>query len=217
MLIGRIAEQETLREALRKDQSQFIAVYGRRRVGKTYLVRETFNYKFTFQHTGLARGKTSEQLANFQESLKEYGYEDAPLPQTWLEAFSLLKQIVKNSRARKKVIFIDELPWLDTPKSSFLPALEHFWNGWATNRKDIVMIVCGSATSWIISKIVNNHGGLHNRLTDKILLEPFSLSECEAYSQSLGLVMSREQILESYMILGGIPFYLNCNIRNTIS
>lgn len=207
MLIGRIAEQETLREALRKDQSQFIAVYGRRRVGKTYLVRETFNYKFTFQHTGLARGKTSEQLANFQESLKEYGYEDAPLPQTWLEAFSLLKQIVKNSRARKKVIFIDELPWLDTPKSSFLPALEHFWNGWATNRKDIVLIVCGSATSWIISKIVNNHGGLHNRLTDKILLEPFSLSECEAYSQSLGLVMSREQILESYMILGGIPYY----------
>ena len=181
MLIGRISEQEMLREALRKDQSQFIAVYGRRRVGKTFLVRETFNYKFTFQHTGLANGKTSEQLVNFQESLKEYGYEDAPLPQTWLEAFSLLKQIVKNSRARKKVIFIDELPWLDTPKSSFLPALEHFWNGWATNRKDIVLIVCGSATSWIISKIVNNHGGLHNRLTDKILLEPFSLSECEAY------------------------------------
>ena len=207
MLIGRIAEQETLREALRKDQSQFIAIYGRRRVGKTFLVRETFNYKFTFQHTGLAKGKTSEQLMNFQESLKEYGYSDAPLPQTWLEAFSLLKQLIKNSRVRKKVIFIDELPWLDTPKSSFLSALEHFWNGWATSRKDVVLIVCGSATSWIIRKIVNNHGGLHNRITDKILLEPFTLAECESYSQSLGLVMSREQILESYMILGGIPYY----------
>ena len=214
MLIGRKYEQEVLRNALHKDQSQFIAVYGRRRVGKTYLIRETFDYKFTFQHTGLADGKTSDQLANFQESLKDSGYLDAPLPISWLEAFNLLKTLVKQSRAKKKVLFIDELPWLDTSKSGFLTALEHFWNGWATTRKDIVLIVCGSATSWIINKIINNHGGLHNRVTDKILLHPFTLAECEAYAQSLGLKMEKEQILESYMILGGIPYYWSFMSKN---
>ena len=194
MLIGRKYEQEVLRNALHKDQSQFIAVYG---VGKTYLIRETFDYKFTFQHTGLADGKTSDQLANFQESLKEYGYSDAPLPVSWLEGFNLLKTLVKRSRAKKKVLFIDELPWLDTSKSGFLTALEHFWNGWATTRKDIILIVCGSATSWIINKIINNHGGLHNRVTERIMLRPFTLAECESYAQSLGLKMEKEQVLES--------------------
>ena len=214
MLIGRKYEQEVLRDALHKDQSQFIAVYGRRRVGKTFLIRETFDYKFTFQHTGLADGKTSDQLANFQESLKEYGYSDAPLPVSWLEAFNLLKTLVKQSRAKRKVLFIDELPWLDTSKSGFLTALEHFWNGWATTRKDIILIVCGSATSWIINKIINNHGGLYNRVTERILLHPFTLAECESYAQSLGLKMEKEQILESYMILGGIPYYWSFMSKN---
>ena len=209
MLIGRKHEQEVLRNALHKDQSQFIAVYGRRRVGKTFLIRETFNYKFTFQHTGLADGKTSDQLANFQESLKEYGYSNAPLPSSWLDAFNLLKVLVKQSRAKKKVLFIDELPWLDTSKSGFLTALEHFWNGWATNRKDIVLIVCGSATSWIINHILFDRGGFYNRITGKIHLAPFNLKECEELFRNNGFAFSRKQVIDSYMVFGGIPYYLN--------
>lgn len=207
MIVGRKTEQEKLLEAKHSEYSQFIAVYGRRRVGKTFLIRETFDYTFTFQHTGLAKGKTSVQLENFRQSLIEAGYDNCPHPKTWLDAFNLLKIVIKESKDVKKVIFIDELPWLDTPKSDFMMALEHFWNGWATARKDILLIVCGSATSWIISKIIHNHGGLHNRLTGRILLQPFSLSECEEYAEYLGLTMSREQILENYMIMGGIPYY----------
>ena len=131
--------------------------------------------------------------------MQRYQVKTEHCPASWMEAFFVLEKWLEEiDDGSRQVVFLDELPWLDTPKSSFLSALEHFWNGWATSRKDVVLIVCGSATSWIIRKIVNNHGGLHNRITDKILLEPFTLAECESYSQSLGLVMSREQILESY-------------------
>ena len=207
MLIGRKEEQKTLLSATQSEHSELIAVYGRRRVGKTYLIRETFGYKFTFQHTGLAKGKTKEQLFSFAISLRDAGYDDCPIPQSWLEAFSLLSNYLKDSTDEKKIIFLDELPWMDTPRSNFLSAFEHFWNGWASARKDIVLIVCGSATSWIINKVINDHGGLHNRVTLRIALQPFTLGECEMFVHHKGIEMNRHQIAECYMILGGIPFY----------
>ena len=138
------------------------------------------------------------------------------MPTSWLEAFSLLSNFLKNSTDEKKIIFLDELPWMDTPRSNFVSALEHFWNGWASARKDIVLIICGSATSWIINKVINDHGGLHNRVTQQIALQPFSLRECEMFAQDKGLEMSRYQIAECYMILGGIPFYW-CLLERGIS
>lgn len=206
-MIGRTPEKQVLLNALESDKSEFVAVYGRRRVGKTYLIRETFDYRFTFQHTGLAKGRTKDQLFAFFLSLREAGYDDCPVPTSWIEAFSLLSTLLNNSSDKKKIVFIDELPWMDTPRSNFIPALEHFWNGWASARKDILLIICGSATSWIISKVINDHGGLHNRLTQQISLKPFTLHECELFVQSKGLELSRYQILESYMVLGGIPYY----------
>ncbi len=208
MLIGRKNEQKTLLSLLTSDESQFCVVYGRRRVGKTYLVRETFNYHFTFQHTGVARGKLREQLRAFRDSLSEAGLKCA-IPKTWFEAFDLLKQLIDNAPTGKKTIFIDELPWMDTPKSNMVSALEHFWNGWATSRaaKDIVLIVCGSATSWITRKMLKDKGGLRGRITEKIKVNPFSLIECEEYVRAAGLPMVRKDILEMYMILGGIPYY----------
>ena len=182
-------------------------MYGRRRVGKTYLIRETFGYKFTFQHTGLAKGNTKEQLFSFAISLRDAGYDDCPIPKSWLEAFSLLSTYLKNSTDEKKIVFLDELPWMDTPRSNFISAFEHFWNGWASARKDIVLIICGSATSWIINKVINDHGGLHNRVTKQIALQPFTLKECGMFAQSKGLEMSRYQLAECYMVLGGIPYY----------
>lgn len=207
MIIGRKEEQKILISAAQSDNSELIAVYGRRRVGKTYLIRETFNYKFTFQHTGLAKGSIKDQLFSFAISLRDAGYDDCPIPKTWLEAFSLLSQLLKNSMDEKKIVFLDELPWMDTARSNFISAFEHFWNGWASARKDIVLIICGSATSWIINKVINDHGGLHNRVTQRIALQPFTLGECEMFIQSKGIEINRHQIAECYMILGGIPFY----------
>lgn len=207
MLIGRKSEQDILLSAVESDTSEFVAVYGRRRVGKTFLIRETFGYKFTFQHTGLANANTKQQLFSFAISLRDAGYDDCPIPQSWLEAFSYLSSFLKNSADEKKIVFIDELPWMDTAKSGFISAFEHFWNGWASARKDIVLIVCGSATSWIISKIINDHGGLHNRVTKQIALQPFTLNECRQYAENKHLEMSLYQIAECYMIMGGIPYY----------
>ena len=207
MIIGRETEQQKLREAYQSEYSEFAAVYGRRRVGKTFLIRETFDYKFTFQHAGLANADKESQLEAWVDSLKEYGLKNVEKPKTWIEAFSLLKEVVRKSRSKKKVLFIDEMPWMDTQHSGFVSALEHFWNGWASARKDILLVVCGSATSWIINKIIKNHGGLHNRVTYRIPVRPFTLKECEAYARNRKLGMSQRQLLECYMVMGGIPFY----------
>lgn len=207
MLIGRKKEQAELLRAYESNEAQFVAVYGRRRVGKTYLVRQTFKNRFTFSCSGQAQGKTSDQLFGWMSSLKDAGMQDVKRPANWLEAFELLKQLIRFSSATKKVIFLDELPWFDTPRSGFLNALEFFWNGWASGRDDVLLIVCGSATSWIVNKLLHNHDGLHNRVTLRIHLEPFCLAECEQYVSQRGFMLSRYDILETYMVLGGIPFY----------
>lgn len=207
MLIGRERQQRELLDLLNRDESQFCAIYGRRRVGKTYLVKQTFQNQFAFTHTGVSEATKDEQLWEFRESLRSAGMKKCKLPKTWFEAFHFLEEHLASLPQAKKIVFIDELPWLDTPKSRFLPAFEHFWNSWANMRDDIVLIVCGSATSWILENIINNHGGLHNRLTLQIHLHPFHLRECELYMQSNNILLSRKDISEAYMILGGVPYY----------
>lgn len=207
MIIGRKAERTELLEAYNSEYSEFVAITGRRRVGKTYLVRETFDYKFAFQHTGLANQNTRTQLIEFRNSLKNYGLENCPLPTNWFEAFNQLSRLLASQPEGKKVVFIDELPWMDAPHSNFVSAIENFWNSFASARKDILLIVCGSATSWIINKVFRNHGGLHNRVTHRLHLSPFTLYECEEYAKYRQLTPGRYSILEYYMVLGGIPFY----------
>ena len=206
-MIGRNKEQRRLRELYDSSESEFVVVYGRRRIGKTYLVRETFDGEFAFCHSGLARCGMMKQLQQFRSSLKEYGHENCPRLTNWIDAFDELKVAVKNSELGRKVVFIDEMPWMDTPKSGFVPALENFWNGWASARKDVLLVVCGSATSWIIEKVLKNKGGLHDRVTEEISLAPFTLRECEAYAESRGLNYSRRMVMEAYMALGGVPYY----------
>ena len=207
MLIGREKQQQELLSMLQSDESQFCAVYGRRRVGKTYLVKQTFQGQFAFQHSGVADADMSEQLDEFRLSLMNTGMKRVPKLKSWSLAFYYLEQYLTALPQEKKIVFIDEMPWMDTPKSRFVSALEHFWNGWANMRNDIILIVCGSATSWIIGNIVRNYGGLHNRLTRQIYLRPFTLKECEQYAQKRALRMPRKSILETYMVLGGIPYY----------
>ncbi|MBR0024640.1 MAG: ATP-binding protein [Muribaculaceae bacterium] len=208
MIIGREKERRELLGLLEKEESQFCAVYGRRRVGKTYLIRETFNYQFCFQHTGVAQGTLRQQLTAFRNSLVAAGLKSA-IPKSWIEAFEQLKILINNAPEGKKVLFIDELPWMDTPKGNLIGALENFWNGWATARreKDIVLIVCGSATSWISKKLLKDKGGLRGRLTNRIKLVPFTLRECELFAKGANLAYERKDVLELYMILGGIPYY----------
>ena len=209
MLIGRKEELKTLHQALIADESKFVAIYGRRRVGKTFLVREAFNNDFAFYHTGLANETNRIQLAEFNRSLTSYSKQKQSKLKDWYDAFDRLGQLLAQSTIPKKVVFIDEMPWMDSPRSNFLSALEHFWNGWASARKDILLIVCGSATSWIINKVIKNHGGLHNRLTHHLIVKPFTLHECEEYFKAYHFGYSRKQIAECYMVMGGIPYYLS--------
>lgn len=209
MIIGREKEIATLQGLLGSDESQFVAVYGRRRVGKTFLIREAYNYDFVFQHTGTYGATRKQQLSDFRESLYNAGMGKCTMPKTWSDAFHLLWDFLMAMPVdgKKKVIFIDELPWMDTPKSNFVRSLDHFWNAWATTRKDIILVICGSATSWIIDNVIMNYGGLHNRLTCKVHLQPFCLRECKQYCESKNLGYKDRQILEAYMALGGIPYY----------
>lgn len=207
MLIGREKEQKRLLMAERSEQSEFVAVFGRRRVGKTFLIRETFKDRFCFYHTGLANAGMGRQLTEFKKTLCRYGHRKFRAPKDWYDAFDLLADVIAENASPKKIVFLDELPWMDTVKSGFVSALEHFWNGWASARSDVVLVICGSATSWIINKVLNDHGGLHNRVTKRIPLNPFSLRECECFVRQRGIVLKRLQLVEYYMIFGGIPYY----------
>ncbi len=209
IIVGRKEEQKDLQTYYKNKVSEFVVVYGRRRVGKTFLIREFFENNFSFQLTGMSNANTKEQLINFHAAIRKQGEMEYDFAATWFEAFEQLIHLLEHSRKKRKVVFLDEMPWLDTPKSSFLSAFEHFWNSWASARKDILLIVCGSATTWITGKLLNNKGGLHNRITKKMYIEPFSLKECEEYLHAANFSWNRYQITESYMIFGGVPYYLS--------
>lgn len=207
-MIGRKSEISALKDAYCSNQSEFVVVYGRRRIGKTFLVTEVFKGHFAFHHAGLKIGSTRKQLEQFRYSLRKQGHLDCPRLADWLAAFYELENFLERSADDRKVVFIDEMPWLDTQRSGFLTALEGFWNGWAAFRKDIVLVACGSATSWIVKKIIRNKDGLYNRVRTRIKLLPFTLAECEAYAnEELHLAYGRQELLECYMALGGIAYY----------
>ena len=214
-IVGRNTEQELLRECLFSGRPEFLAVYGRRRVGKTFLIKEYFENSFSFYATGVPNQKTAQQLKYFHQSLQQYGCPEKKVPGDWLEAFSRLRKLLEGDCAQKDpvsgrlVVFLDELPWMDTARSDFKGALDYFWNSWGSSRTDLLLIVCGSATSWIIKHILADTGGLYNRVTRTMHLQPFSLHECEEFYEANGVAISRTQIIESYMIFGGIPYYLN--------
>lgn len=216
-VVGRKQETQELNNIYNSGKAELVAIYGRRRVGKTYLVDETFKNRITFRHTGLSpveegtkEGNTlKNQLEHFYFSLQLHGMPKSHRPQTWLEAFFMLEQLLQSKdNGDRQVIFLDELPWLDTPGSGFITAFEGFWNTWACHRSNIMVVVCGSANSWILDKLIDNHGGLYNRVTHELKLEPFTLAECKEFFKSNNLVISDYDIVQSYMIFGGIPFYL---------
>jgi AAA+ ATPase superfamily predicted ATPase len=209
IIIGREEEQYRLQELFESSQPEFLALYGRRRVGKTYLVKEFFHNDFCFYVTGKQGASMREQLDAFASSLRAYGLMGQMSLKDWNDAFDSLRGMINNSSSEgKKVIFLDELPWLATPRSGFLSSLEYFWNSWASSRPDVMLIVCGSATSWMVEKILKNTGGLYNRLTARMHLRPFTLRECEEYLKSRNVIFNRLHLIECYMVFGGVPYYL---------
>lgn len=211
-IIGRNKEIEILQEVYESSEPQFLAVYGRRRIGKTYLVSEFFKDKGVyFEITGMKEGTTAEQLFQFayEFSCQFNQGKRIPSPKNWAEDLNLLHEAIeKITKEQKIILFFDEVPWLASPRSKFLNALEHFWNRYVSRNKNVIMIICGSAASWIIKNIINGKGGLHGRLTKKIRLLPFTLSETEQYLRSRHIELDRKQIVDIYMAIGGVAKYL---------
>ncbi|HAR80233.1 MAG TPA: ATPase [Succinivibrionaceae bacterium] len=220
MLIGREKEIKELNELYHSEDAELIALYGRRRVGKTYLIDEVFRDRLNFRHAGLSPIDSEkenvkahlmkDQLTHFFRSLTMQGYKGKKTPESWLEAFYMLEDLLmeKYKDNERIVVFLDEMQWLDTPKAKFMTGFEAFWNGWACHRKNLMVIVCGSSSSWILTNIINNHGGLYGRVTFEIKLKPFTLRECEQFLKSKEICMSRYDVIQAYMMVGGIPYYL---------
>lgn len=217
-MIGRKKEIEILNTFYNSNKAEFVAVYGRRRIGKTFLIEDTFKKKFAFRHTGIysknlkVKNILKFELTQFYNSLVIYGLKDEKVPNDWFEAFSLLRKLLDQRRKgsnKKQVVFLDELPWLDTSKSNFISALEFFWNNYGSGNDKLLLIVCGSASSWILDNLIHNIGGLYNRITCQIKLKPFTLKECEELLKSKNIKYSRYEIIKAYMVFGGIPYYLN--------
>ena len=212
-IIGREKEIETLNQIMSSKKPEFVCVYGRRRVGKTYLIKQFFKDKFSFYITGVKDLTNRSQLSNFKKQLKKYGHNHSGTFKSWLEAFDGLIELLEQDSIikidGKRVVFIDETPWMDAPKSDFKAGLDYFWNTWGSSQEDLVLIVCGSATSWIINNLLNSTGGFYNRITKRLKLNQFNIREVKQLLEFNGVKFSSREIVETYMIFGGIPYYLN--------
>lgn len=214
-IAGRHEERELFDRRINSTKPEFLAVYGRRRIGKTFLIREHFAPYVAFDLTGIHDASVPLQLKNFMTQLEAVrrGREAIEHPVTWFDAFQLLKrhleQVMARAKSKRVVIFFDELPWLASRKSGFLEALEHFWNTWASKQSQLLLIVCGSAASWMIDHFIHNKVGLHNRVTHRLRLEPFTLGETREFLVNNGVKLTDKQIVELYMVMGGVPFYLD--------
>jgi len=211
IVIGRVTQKQELKEALVSNKPEMIALVGRRRVGKTYLVNQIYEGHIDFEITGLQYGNKRAQLESFSLRMSKHfpKYDLNEIPKSWLKAFDSLTLALESlDKKTKMVVFLDELPWLATRKSGFLTGLSYFWNSWAT-KKNVVVVICGSAASWMIKKVINDRGGLHNRVTRLLYLYPFTLAETASYCRARNIKLSRYQILQLYMVMGGIPMYLD--------
>ena len=209
-LIGRKEEIRLIEKYYESDKSEFVAVYGRRRVGKTYLICETLSDRFDFDFTGMYKVSAKVQRSEFQKRIDKKRSGKNPPPKDWFEAFNNLEEYLLALNKEKVVVFLDELPWMDTAKSNFLPALSSFWNGWRSKKTALKLFVCGSATTWMVDKLIGDKGGLYGRVSRQIYLAPFSLQETEQYLNKIKkMKYGQKQVLDAYMVFGGIPYYLD--------
>lgn len=212
-IIGRKKELEQLTSIYNSNKAELVAVYGRRRIGKTFLIKGFFNEKFDYYATGIFEGSKKEELNAFCDMLRQI-QPDLPPVKSWMDAFSALRDYLKKLRKKHIVVFLDELPWFDVPSGKFLKAFEWFWNSWGSTQNNLKLIVCGSATTWMTDKFISGKGGLYNRTTERVYLAPFNLNETAELLKSNGLHWDRSLILDAFMVFGGVPLYLNMLKRN---
>ena len=215
-IIGRKKELEKLSSVFNSNKAELVAVYGRRRIGKTFLVKEFFNEKFDYYATGIFEGSKQEELDAFCDMLRQNSKDGKAIPpiETWMDAFTALRDYLKGLRKKRIIVFLDELPWFDVPSGQFLKAFEWFWNSWGSTQDNLKMIVCGSATTWMTDKFISGKGGLYNRTTERLYLAPFNLHESEALLKSNGVDWDRSLVLDAYMVFGGVPLYLSMLKKN---
>ena len=210
-IVGRADETKILENAMLSSGAELVAMYGRRRIGKTFLIRSVYKKYIRFEFTGVHNATMEQQLEGFSFAMKKAinSPVDIAVPKTWVAAFHALENILEPIiKKEKNVIFFDEFPWIHTQKSNFLTAFEHFWNNWASKHANLTVVICGSAASWMIRNIVNNKGGLHNRVSIRMRLLPFTLGETQAYFKSRRINLDHYQLLKLYMVMGGVPQYL---------
>ena len=213
-LIGRNEEKLILNAFLKSNRPEFLAIYGRRRIGKTFLIKQVFAEEdcFFFNVTGIQNGGTGIQMNRFTKEIGKVFYQGVDIKEreNWIDTFDLLSDAIEKMvpKNKKVVLFLDEFPWMATHKSGLLQALEHRWNHSWSNDKRIKLIICGSSASWIINKIINNKGGLHNRITRQIHLMPFNLKETASFLADQKINLNHKQVTELYMTTGGVPYYL---------
>ena len=211
LFVGREEEIMTLQSLLNSEQADLVAMIGRRRIGKTYLVKNAFKNQFAFHITGVKNTDKETMIQAFVAKIEELSKSKFPItaPNNWMEAFRLLKNYLLSIKGnQKKIVFLDEFPWMDSHKSGFLSAFEFFWNDWAVDQ-NIAVVLCGSSTSWMLANVLNNKAGLHNRITKYIRLEPFTLRETQQLLHARGMKLPNYEIVQLYMTLGGVPYYLN--------
>ena len=210
-IIGREQEIKRLHKAIESSRAEFVALYGRRRVGKTFLINQMFRNQYAFKMTGVIEGTLRDQFVAFSDAMADFGYNMQKEPKDWMQAFIMLKNALKNkvSNGERCIIFIDELPAMDAEGSNVASAIGYFWNNWASLYDNIVLIICGSATSWMISNVIDSKGGLHDRITIEMPIQPFTLKETEEYLEDQRFVWNRQMIIQTYMVFGGIPYYLS--------
>jgi len=209
-IVGREEEKALLARILQSDEPELVAIYGRRRVGKTFLVRNVFQQQLALEYSGIHNATLEQQLESFSEALSSAsGGLPLARPASWIQAFKLLTDyLTPLVRKKRRVLFFDEFPWINTPRSGFMQAFENFWNSWASRQNNLIVVICGSAAAWMIQKVINNRGGLHNRVTRRIRLLPFTVGETAVYLKERKINLDKYQVLQIYMVMGGIPQYL---------
>ena len=215
-IVGREPEIQKLANLTQSGRAEFVALYGRRRVGKTFLVNQVFKNQFAFKMTGVIEGSLNDQFTAFADAMSDYGYAMTERPKDWMAAFIMLKNALKEVVVRQEpcVIFIDELPAMDAENSNVAGALGYFWNSWTSLFPNVMLIICGSATSWMITNVIDSKGGLHDRLTEEMPIHPFTLNEVEKYLVANGFMWNRSMVVQAYMVFGGIPYYFSLLDKN---
>lgn len=213
-MVGRVQERRCLDRCDGSDKSELVCVYGRRRVGKTFLVEQTLGPFFAFHVVGSKDAATSSQLREFGLELTDRGDPNPNPPADWREAFNRLYKVITapdapRSPHGKAVVFIDEFPWFAKQRSDFLSAFSTFWNRRSTTGQKLLVVICGSATSWVIEHVLESAGDMAARVTESIFLKPFALAETKEYFDSRGFGWDERSLIETQMVFGGLPYFFS--------